>query len=234
MAFDAGTSTGAATDQAASTDTVATVTDVFVGTPGVIGTVRGRPVESAIAKSRVGAAEIELGPVNLAGDRQADLTVHGGPDKAVYVYPHAHYAAWRSEGFVLDVGGVGENVTLAGVTEQDVRLVDVWRWGGALVQISQPRAPCYKLTLHTGRKDIGPRMLATGRSGWYLRVVEPGTVPTAGPMTLVERTAGAATLRETFGVMFDAAFADEATLDRVLGSPALAVSWRASLEARRG
>jgi MOSC domain-containing protein YiiM len=218
----------------APTATTATVAAVFVGTPGVIGEVRGRPVESAIAKARVAAAELELGLTNLAGDRQADLRVHGGPDKAVYVYPTAHHPAWQAEGYAVDVGGFGENVALAGVAEDEVRLGDRWRWGAALVEISQPRAPCHKLALHTGRKDIGPRMLATGRSGWYLRVVEPGVVPTAGTMTLVERPAGAPTLRETFGIMFDEAFGDAATLDRVLASPALAGSWRVSLAARRG
>jgi MOSC domain-containing protein YiiM len=212
----------------------ATVEAVFVGTPGIVGEIRGRPVESAIAKSRVAATDIELAPTNLAGDRQADLTVHGGVDKAVYAYPTTHYPAWQAEGFAVDVGGLGENVALAGVAEDDVRLGDVWRWGEALVEVSQPRAPCYKLALHTGRKDLGPRMLATGRSGWYLRVVRPGRVPTGGEMTLVERPDGAATLRETFGLMFDEAFADAATFDRVLASPALAESWRVSLAARRG
>jgi MOSC domain-containing protein YiiM len=212
----------------------ATVEAVFVGTPGIVGEVRGRPVESAIAKTRVATAELDLAPTNLAGDRQADLSVHGGPDKAVYVYPTTHYPAWQAEGFAVEAGGLGENVALAGVVEDDVRLGDVWRWGEALVEISQPRAPCYKLAMHTGRKDLGPRMLATGRSGWYLRVVEPGRVPTSGSMTLVERPDGAPTLRATFGLMFDDAFADGATLDRVLASPALAESWRVSLAARRG
>ena len=241
MSFDAGTGTERQPTTRTTTRpssghaaVVATVTAVFVGTPGVIGEVRGRPVESGIAKARVAADEVELAPTNLAGDRQADLRVHGGPDKAAYVYPTVHYPVWQAEGFVVDVGGVGENVALDGVTEHDVRLGDVWRWGEALVQISQPRAPCYKLALHTARKDIGPRMLATGRSGWYLRVVEPGVVPTSGPMTLVERSEAAGTVRETFGAMFDDAFADEATLDRVLASPGLAESWRLSLEARLG
>jgi MOSC domain-containing protein YiiM len=212
----------------------ATVAALFVGMPGVIGEVRGRPVQSAIAKARVDATDLDLGPTNLDGDRQADLAVHGGPDKAVYVYPTGHYPTWQAEGFAVDVGGMGENVALSGVAEDEVRLGDRWRWGAALVEISQPRAPCYKLALHTGRKDIGPRMLATGRSGWYLRVVEPGPVPTTGPMTLVDRPDGAPTLRETFGIMFDEGYGDAGTLDRVLASPALADSWRVSLAARRG
>jgi MOSC domain-containing protein YiiM len=212
----------------------ATVEAVFVGVPGVIGEVRGRPVESAIAKTRVDAAELALDRVNLAGDRQADLRVHGGPDKAVYVYPTVHVPTWRAEGFAVDVGGFGENVALGGIAEDEARLGDVWRWGTALVQVSQPRAPCYKFAIHTGRKDIGPHMIATGRSGWYLRVLEPGTVPSHGPMELVEPADGAATIREAFAAMFDDGLVDDATVDRVLASPALAASWRVSLAARRG
>jgi MOSC domain-containing protein YiiM len=213
---------------------VVTVEGVYVGTPGVIGEVRGRPVESAIAKTRVDADELVLDRTNLAGDRQADLTVHGGPDKAVYVYPTVHVPTWQAEGFAVAAGGFGENVALGGIAEDEVRLGDVWRWGGALVQVSQPRAPCYKFALHTGRKDIGARMLATGRSGWYLRVLEPGRVPTQGPMELVEPAEGAATIREAFGAMFDDELFDDVTADRVLASPALADSWRLSLAARRG
>lgn len=222
----------------------AEVTAVFVGRPRPIGEVRGRPVESAIGKRRVDAPILELDELNLAGDRQADLTVHGGPDKAVYLYPGEHYPAWRDDGFALDAGGVGENVTLAGATEADVRLGDVWRWGGALVQISQPRAPCFKLALHVGRKDVGPRMLATGRCGWYVRVLQVGPVPTAGALVLEDRDPDAPTLADTFAVMFgpvggghdrhDDGDRDDALLRRVLASPALAAGWREPLVARRG
>jgi MOSC domain-containing protein YiiM len=221
-------------DQSPHPDTAA-VLAVFVGRPRVIGEVRGRPVESGIAKQRVAAASLALGETNLAGDRQADLSVHGGPDMAVYAYASEHYRAWQADGFTLDVGGVGENVALAGVTEHDVRLGDVWRWGGALVQVSQPRAPCYKLALHIGRKDVGPRMIETRRVGWYLRVLEPGEVPTSGPFTLVDRVDDAPTIHETFGVMFDGADGhDSDVLERVLRSPALPAAWREPLVARRG
>jgi MOSC domain-containing protein YiiM len=216
---------------------------VFVGQPRVIGEVRGRPVRSGIAKQRVSADSIPLDETNLAGDRQADLSVHGGPDKAVYVYPTEHYPAWQGDGFDLDVGGVGENVALAGATEHDVRLGDVWRWGGALVQISQPRAPCYKLALHAGRNDVGPRMIETGRCGWYLRVIEPGVAPTSGPIILVDRDDVAPTIYETFRVAFAGTNGNgrgngngggRDGLARVLSAPALAVSWREPLLARYG
>jgi MOSC domain-containing protein YiiM len=228
----------------------AAIAGVFVGLPAVIGEVRGRPVESAIAKVPVTAPTLALSTTNLDGDRQADLSVHGGPDKAVYVYPSEHYVAWQGDGFALDVGGVGENVALAGATEHDVRVGEVWRWGTALGQVSQPRAPCFKLALHTGRKEVGPRMIATGRSGWYLRVLAPGTVPTSGPLELVERDERAPTVHDAFTAVFggarrgdgggddlgrgDRAARHQALVARVLAAPALASAWRQPLVARYG
>jgi MOSC domain-containing protein YiiM len=206
------------------------IVGMFVGQPTVIGEIRGRPIESGIAKNPVSASVLDLAPTNLAGDRQADLSVHGGPDKAVYAYPSEHYEAWRADGFDLQVGGVGENVALAGATEDEVLLGDVWRWGGALVQVSQPRAPCFKLAMHAGRKDVGPRMLETGRCGWYLRVLEPGTVPTHGPLVLHDRVPGAPSVADAFAAMFSPG---DHVVARVLGSAALAESWRAGVLARQ-
>ncbi|HKY68233.1 MAG TPA: MOSC domain-containing protein [Acidimicrobiales bacterium] len=216
-------------------DLHAQIAGVFVGRPTVIGEVRGRPVESAIAKQRSTAPTLALSATNLAGDRQADLSVHGGPDKAVYAYPAVHYPAWRADGFAAEVGGFGENVTLDGVDEHAVLVGDVWQWGDALLQVSQPRAPCFKLALHAGRKDVGPRMIATGRCGWYFRVVREGTVPTAGALDLVDRLAAAPSIAETFAALFGVAGAgvDRAVAGRVLASPALADSWREPLLARR-
>lgn len=205
---------------------------VFVGRPRAVGTVRGEPVESGIAKAPVDAVTLHLSETNLDGDSQADLSVHGGPDKAVYVYPSEHYVAWQRDGFDLDVGGVGENVSPAGATERDVHIGDVWRWGPALVQVSQPRAPCFKLALHVGRKDVGPRMIATGRCGWYLRVLAPGTVPTGGPLEPVERDDRAPTVHDSFAAMFGAAGDRRALVARVLAAPALAAGWRQPLLAR--
>ena len=209
------------------------VAGVFVGRPRPLGQRRGRTVRSAIAKTRVDAPEVELGTTNLAGDRQADLRVHGGPDKAVYVYPLDHYPAWRDEGVAVDAGDMGENLALAGLTERDVLLGDVLRWGDALVQVSQPRSPCYKLALHTGRRDIAPRMIATARCGWYLRVLTPGSVPTSGTVELVEREPGSPSVHDAFTVMFAAdGERDPVLAERVLASPALAEGWRTPLAAR--
>ena len=206
---------------------------VYVGEPGVLGYRRERPVLSAITKARVTAPELALTELNLDGDRQADLRVHGGADKAVYVYPAEHYPAWAADGFDVEPGGFGENVSVTGVTEPGVRIGDVWAWGDALVQVSQPRQPCFKLAMKTGRKDVGPAMIDSARSGWYLRVLRPGTVPTSGAIELVER-ADAPTVEEVHLVAFtnfgqlsaehlDAALA---LAERILATPALSASYR--------
>ncbi|MGW4065836.1 MOSC domain-containing protein [Amycolatopsis sp. NPDC004747] len=213
------------------------VDGVFVGEPSVLGYRRERPVLSAITKARVTAPELNLTELNLDGDRQADLTVHGGVDKAVYVYPTEHYPAWAAEGLDAEPGGFGENISLSGATEDDVRIGDVWAWGDALVQVSQPRQPCFKLAMKTGRKDVTPLMIDSGRCGWYLRVLRPGTVPTSGAVELVERADGP-TITEVYLVSFanygqlpeDKVAAALDLADRVLATPALSASYRGGVQ----
>lgn len=161
---------------------------VNVGRPAYLGEHRGRPVRSGIVKAPVEAERLWLGPLNLEGDAQADLRVHGGPDKAVYAYPSEHLGAWSAElGEDLGPAAFGENLTTAGATEDDVCIGDRWEWGDALLEVSQPRRPCFKLALHRGRPGIGRRFTESGRSGWYLRVLRPGVVPVAGPVEVVHR-----------------------------------------------
>jgi MOSC domain-containing protein YiiM len=163
---------------------------VNVAEPSVIGTRRGRPVWSAIGKRPVAAAILRLDILNLEGDRQADLRVHGGPDKAVYAYPSEHLIPWNAE-FGMEPpfgpGTFGESVTTAGWLEDEVRIGDVWAWGEARLQVTQPRSPCYKLAMVTGRPDLLKRLVESGRTGWYLRVLRPGRVPVTGPIRVVER-----------------------------------------------
>jgi MOSC domain-containing protein YiiM len=183
---------------------------------------------SAIVKEPVGPEPLALDGINLAGDDQADRSVHGGPDKAVYCYPSEHAADWQADGFAIEPGGVGENTVVAGARESDVRIGDVFRWTDAVVQITQPRAPCFKFQLLIGRKDAGPRMIATGRSGWYLRTLTPGAVDPHGTMELIERDDTEPTVFEAFAVMFPnlrAEAADAATVARVVRSDALAPEW---------
>lgn len=213
---------------------------MYVGKPSVLGVHGREEVLSGITKSPVSAAEIALGEINLAGDDQADRTVHGGVDKAVYAYPAEHYPAWVAEDFDVSVAGFGENVSTAGADEKTVRIGDVWAWGDALVQVSQPRTPCFKLAMKTGRKDITPAMIDSGRSGWYLRVLRTGTVPTNGVMALKERDENAPTIEETYLVSFGnpARFSAEhrdaflQLAERVLGTPDLSPQYRDGLRAK--
>lgn len=206
---------------------------VFAGRPSVLGHRRDQPILSAIVKDPVTAPELTLTQLNLDGDEQADLSVHGGVDKAVYVYPNAHYEAWEADGFDVEIGHFGENLTVSGADETTVRIGDVWAWGDALVQVSQPRSPCFKLAMRTGRKDVVPGMIDSGRCGWYLRVLRPGTVPTGGALTVVETDPDAPTVGEVHLVAFanfaqlerPQAEAGVRLAERVLATPALAPSY---------
>lgn len=210
---------------------------VFVGRPSVLGSLGGKPVLSGIVKQPVTSAEIELARENLDGDEQADLTVHGGPDKAVYVYPSEHYPAWNADGFALSIGGVGENVSVSGSDESQVRVGDRWAWGTAELQVSQPRSPCYKLGMRVGRKEAIPAMLTSVRCGWYLRVLRPGRVPTTGSMTLLERDLRAPTIADLHAAAhYRPAPGQEQAyrelLEYALARPELAESWREMLGRR--
>lgn len=116
--------------------------------------------------------------LNLEGDRQSDLENHGGRNKAVYAYPAEHYAVWRSEldGAELPWGAFGENLTIEGIREEDTYIGDRFRVGNALLMVTQPRIPCYKLNLRLNRDDMIKRFLASNRSGIYFSVVEEGEI----------------------------------------------------------
>jgi MOSC domain-containing protein YiiM len=201
---------------------------VNVGQPREIGMHRGHPVISAIFKDPVVSGSLYLDWVNLEGDRQGDLRNHGGRDKAVYAYSADHFRAWTAElgddpPFVPTA--FGENLTVAGWNEDIVQIGDVWSWGGALLQVVQPRIPCFKLGIRSGRPLILKRFIETGRTGWYLRVIQPGDVPVAGPIHLVEHDAASVTVRAAHL----ARLPRERTIsemERVAAVEALAESWR--------
>jgi MOSC domain-containing protein YiiM len=164
------------------------IVSVNVATPSVLASVDGEVIVSAIGKRPVTASTLWLSPLNLEGDAQADLRVHGGHDKAVYAYPTEHLRPWSEElGLELGPGAFGENLSIAGALEDEAFIGDTWRWGDALLQVAQPRSPCYKLAVHLQRPQIIKRMLAGERTGWYLRVLRPGEVPVAGPIGVVSR-----------------------------------------------
>ena len=138
---------------------------------------KGKHVLTGIFKEPV-ARRVLLRSLDLEGDQQADLSVHGGADKAVYVYPAEHYEYWRSElpGMQLPWGMFGENFTTEGLLETALHIGDRFRIGAAEVMVTQPRLPCYKLGLKFGRDDIIKRFLHSGLTGFYLAVLQEGEV----------------------------------------------------------
>ena len=214
-------------------DDVIEVRSVQVGRPSVLGTTHaGEEVTSAIVKrpvDPVATPTLPLSTINLEGDDQADRTVHGGPDKAVYAYSADHLADWADE-LQRDVGPgwFGENLTVAGATEGDVCIGDRWAWGDAVLEVCQPRSPCFKLTMRTQVRDIARRLTGSGRCGWYLRVVEPGSVAVAGPITVVARDPGRVSVLDAHLAMWLRP-SDPDRIARVLTVAALADEWRIPL-----
>src|SRR5260221_2288537 len=148
------------------------VVSVNVGRPREVRW-QGRPVLTSIWKSPV-AGEVIVKTLNLDGDQQSDLTVHGGEKKAVYVYPSEHYAQWRDElpGVDLPWGAFGENLTTTGLAEQTTHVGDRLRIGSAEFVVTVPRMPCYKFGIRFGRPGMITRMLQDRRSGVYFRGVD--------------------------------------------------------------
>jgi MOSC domain-containing protein YiiM len=138
---------------------------------------KGRSVTTGIFKEPV-TGPIMLRTFNLDGDQQADLSVHGGVNKAVYAYPVEHYDYWRNEfpDMPLDWRMFGENFTVQGFQEGKVNIGDQFRIGQAVVMVTEPRTPCYKLAVRLGREDIVKRFLTSRRTGFYLRVLQEGVV----------------------------------------------------------
>jgi MOSC domain-containing protein YiiM len=200
---------------------------VNVGQPRVIDATRwGKPIRSGIVKQPVTAASISLDTLNLDGDRQADLKVHGGRDKAVYAYPVEHLPLWNDElGTDFGPGTFGENLSTTGWLEDDVWIGDIWAWGEARLQVSQSRSPCYKLATITGRPDLLKRMVRTGRTGWYLRVLQPAIVPVAGPIQVIERDPAGISVLQAHRASLPGAL-DRAEVEAVARVEALAADWR--------
>ncbi len=146
-----------------------------------------RGVSSAYVKHAIDGP-VAVTAMGLVGDEQADLTVHGGPDKAVYGYAAAHYAAWANDfprhGTDFVAGAMGENLTIDGMSEADLCVGDLHRIGSATLQLCQPRQPCFKFALRFEDPSLPKAMVRNGRSGWYYRVVETGII---APGQAVER-----------------------------------------------
>ena len=161
---------------------------VNVGLPRVVMS-NGDRVSTGIFKEPV-AGRVVLRTLNLDGDRQADLSVHGGPSKAVYAYPSEHYEYWKHElpEMKLPWGMFGENFTSAGLFESELSIGDKFRVGSAVVMVTEPRMPCYKLGIKFGRSDIVKRFLASERTGFYFAVLQEGEVGAGDPIELMKKS----------------------------------------------
>ena len=207
---------------------------VHVGTPTVLAQVDGVAVWSGIRKHPVApGTTLWMSTVNLAGDGQADLSVHGGPDKALYVYPSEHLGPWADElGEVLGDAPFGENVDTIGVTEDGACIGDLWAWGDATLEVCQPRWPCYKLALLRGRADVQKLMRRSGRLGWYLRVLEPGEVSTSGEIAVVHRDPARLSIADAHRAMSDRHLEDPDVIHALVDHDRLSEEWRGPLRER--
>jgi MOSC domain-containing protein YiiM len=189
----------------------------------------GRPVTTAIYKQPV-EGRVRLRTLNLDGDRQADLTVHGGAHKAVYCYPIAHYEYWKKElpGRDLPLAIFGENFTTDGLLENSVHLGDRFLVGSAEVVVTQPRLPCYKLGVRFDSDDMVKRFLSSGRSGFYLAVTREGEVGAGDEIKPISRDPNAVPVSEITRLYIAKRFSnvDVASLRRALLVSALPASWK--------
>jgi MOSC domain-containing protein YiiM len=158
---------------------------------------KGRAVTTGIFKEPV-SGRVAVRKLNLDGDEQADLSVHGGPDKAVYLYPSEHYPYWRQEFPDMDLpwGMFGENLTSEGLLEDAVNIGDRFRIGSAELMAVQPRMPCYKLGIRFGRDDIIKRFMASGRSGIYFAVLKEGGIEVGDSIEVISRDPNGVTLSD--------------------------------------
>jgi MOSC domain-containing protein YiiM len=186
---------------------------------------RGGTVQTGIFKGPV-EGRVAVGPTGLDGDVQADLSVHGGPDKAVYLYSADDYAWWAQElGHAVPHAEFGENLTVTGLTGDAVRIGDRLRAGGVVLEVSVPREPCFKLGIRMGDGRFVARFREAGRVGFYARVVETGTVAAGDGVDLISSDPSQPTVSDVHEA-FAHGRDDAALLRRMSAVPALPEDWR--------
>ena len=201
-----------------------------LGTPGAAEPM-DREWTTGFFKERVSGVR-RVRALGIKGDGQADLVNHGGPDKAINVYPSEHYSVWEEElGLTLQAGAFGENFTTTGMTEREVCVGDVFQCGELCLQVSQPRQPCWKLARRWRIKDLAARVERTGRTGWYFRVLNGGPVQTGMVLELVMRPAPQWSIAAANEIMHHRKEDAEAAL-ALASCPGLSASWQRSLTHR--
>jgi MOSC domain-containing protein YiiM len=193
---------------------------------------KGTSVSTGIFKSPV-QGTVEVKTLNLRGDQQADLTVHGGIHKAVYAYPSEHYPYWRAQLPQADLswGAFGENLTTEGLMEDSLCIGDRLRVGSALLAVTQPRMPCYKITIRFDREDMIKRFIASNTSGFYFSVVEEGELAAGAAVEIVHRDPAKISVAD-INHLYYGRTRDAELLKRVVDLEALPASWRDYLRER--
>lgn len=193
---------------------------------------KGRRIETGIYKEPV-EGPLMLRELGAEGDGQADLSVHGGLDKAIYAYPHEHYAYWadKLQRDDLTLGQFGENLTTVGFVEADTAVGDRFQIGEALLEVTQPRNPCMKLGIRMGLSDFPKQFIESGRSGFYLRVITEGSVTAGDTIERIHRNGDSPSLSELLAAYYQPA-ENVATLRRGIEVEALSQAWRNDLTER--
>ena len=188
---------------------------------------KGRTVSTGIYKEPVGG-RVTVNTLNLEGDTQADLAVHGGPSKAIYVYPVEHYSYWRQEfpDMELPWGMFGENLTTEGLLEDTVRIGDRFSIGTTTLQVTEPRTPCYKLAVRFERVDIVRLFKNSGRTGFYLRVLEEGFVEAGDEIDLLAQDPAEVTVADITRLHTQDKAANAELLRQAITVGALGENWR--------
>lgn len=195
-------------------------------------------LETAIDKSLV-VEKVYLSLTGLDGDECADKRHHGGPERALHQYPSEHYAYWQQlhhkegeqDAPKWQAPGMGENISSEGMTEETVCLGDRYRWGEAVIEVSQPRSPCFKLNKRWGVEEISVNMQAISRCGWLYRVIQPGLVSVTDPLVLIEREPNAMTLKSVCDIFFGDPLNHEG-LKQLQQQRKLSHSWMSKVEQR--
>lgn len=188
---------------------------------------------SAIHKHAVDGL-LALGQLGLEGDEQAETRFHGGPDRALCHYPRDHYEFWLNaypeQDDLFMASTFGENISTMGMTEENVFIGDIYAWGDARIQVTQPRSPCYKLNGLTGVENFAQIMQDNGRCGWLYRVIKTGNVSANSPITLLSRNSEVS-VQEAIMIAFHAPY-DEQLYHRLLSAAGLSASWSLTMQNR--